>query len=177
MQRATNLVRHLAEGITAAMLAAMFLTFLLQIFGRYVMVQPFGWTLELCIVLWVWIVFFGNAFIVREGDHVTFDMIYLAVPRGVRKVFALLSAACIAVALGLSLLPTWDWIDFLRIKRSATLGVPMRTIYSVYALFIVVVVLRYAWTFVDVLRRGPHDEAHEVAHEAHLADENLEDFK
>jgi len=30
-----------AEGVAAAMLAAMFLTFVLQIFSRYVMVEPF----------------------------------------------------------------------------------------------------------------------------------------
>jgi len=159
------------------MLAAMFLTFLIQIFSRYVMAQPFGWTLELCLVLWIWIVFFGNAFVVREGDHVTFDILYHAVPKRVRTIFALLSAGVIVVALGLSLLPTWDWIDFLKIKRSATLKVPMRTIYSVYALFIVAVIIRYAWIFVDVFRRGPHDDVHDVGHEAHFADENLEDFR
>jgi TRAP-type C4-dicarboxylate transport system permease small subunit len=163
--------------VAAGMLAAMFLTFLVQIFSRYVMDQPFGWTVEFCLVLWVWIVFFGNAFVVREGDHVTFDILYHAAPRRVRRVFALLSAGTIVVALALSLPPTWDWIDFLKIKKSATLKVPMRTIYSVYALFLVVVVLRYAWIFIDVLRRGPHDEAHDTAHEAHFADENLEDFK
>lgn len=148
------------------MLAAMFLTFLLQIFSRYVMLQPFGWTLELCLVLWVWIVFFGNAFIVRERDHVTFDLLYLAVPRPVRKMFALISAASIVVALALSLPPTWDWIDFLKIKKSPTLEVPMRTVYSVYALFLVVVVARYAWAFIQVLRRGPPDSAHEIAPDA-----------
>jgi hypothetical protein len=36
----------------------------------------YGWTLELCLALWVWIVFWGAAFVVRERDHVTFDVIY-----------------------------------------------------------------------------------------------------
>ena len=46
-----------AEGMVAAMLAAIFLTFVLQIFSRYVMSTPFGWTLEVCLTLWVWLVF------------------------------------------------------------------------------------------------------------------------
>lgn len=152
----------LGEGVAAAMLGVMFLTFLLQIFSRYVMEQPFGWTLELCLVLWVWIVFFGNAFVVRERDHVSFDILYLSVPPGPRKVMALVSAFCIAVALAWSFLPTWDWIDFLKIKKSATLKIPMRTIYSIYAVFLVVVALRYAWTFFHVLRHGAPTEAHEI---------------
>ena len=57
-----------AEFVVATMLATMFLTFLLQIFSRYVWRTPFGWTLELCLILWVWIVFFGCAFVVREKD-------------------------------------------------------------------------------------------------------------
>ncbi|MEZ5666371.1 MAG: TRAP transporter small permease subunit [Alphaproteobacteria bacterium] len=151
-----------AEGLAAAMLAAMFLVFLLQVFSRYVMVEPFGWTLELCLVLWVWIVFVGCAFVVRDRDHVRFDILYLAAPRGPRRAMALAGAVAVAVGMGWSLLPTWDWIDFLKIKRSPTLPVSMRIIYAVYALFVVAIVLRAAWAAVQVLRRGPPDEAHAI---------------
>jgi TRAP-type C4-dicarboxylate transport system permease small subunit len=146
------------EFIAAALLAAMFVTFLLQVFSRYVLAQPFGWTLELCLALWIWIVFWGNAFIVRERDHVRFDILYLAVPRGWRRVFALISAAAIAIAMIVAWLPTWDYIDFLRIKRSATLRVPMRTIFAIYALFMAVVALRYAWRFWVVARHGAPED-------------------
>ncbi len=169
MRRVLVWGRHGSEALAALMLAALFFTFLLQIYSRYVMVEPLGWTLELCLVLWIWIVFYGNAFLVRERDHVSFDILYLAAPRFLRRIFALISAACIAAALAISLLPTWDWIDFLMRKPSATLRLPTGWIYSVYALFIVVVVLRYVWSFFDVLMRGPHDEDHEIAHEAHDA--------
>ena len=150
------------EFVAAAMLAAMFLTFVLQIFSRYVLQAPFGWTLELCLALWVWIVFWGNAFIVRERDHVTFDILYLAVPRRPRQILALVSAAAIAIAMAVSILPTWDYIDFLRIKKSATLKVPMRTIFAVYALFMAVVMIRYGLRFVQIARKGPPDEPHAI---------------
>ncbi len=150
------------EFIAAAMLAAMFLTFVLQIFSRYVLLEPFGWTLELCLALWVWIVFWGNAFIVRERDHVSFDILYLAVPRKARQILALVSAAAIVVAMAWSFLPTWDYIDFLKIKKSATLKIPMRTIFAIYGIFMIAVALRYAWRFVRILRDGPPDEAHAI---------------
>ncbi len=157
------------EFIAAAMLAAMFLTFLLQIFSRYVLQTPFGWTLELCLILWVWIVFFGCAFIVREKDHVTFDIFYLAAPRRVRQVLALISAGAIVVGMLWAFLPTWDYIDFQKIKRTTTVRLPitdekirMRTIFSIYAIFMLVVAARYAWRFVDVLRNGPPDDDHEL---------------
>jgi len=147
-----------AEGVAAAMLAAMFLTFVLQIFSRYVMVEPFGWTLELCLTLWIWIVFWGNAFVVRHDEHVTFDVIYHAVRPGTRRVFALIGSAAIVIGLAASLYPTWDYIDFLKIKKSATLRIPLRTIFSIYAVFIVAAVFAYAYRFVWIVRHGVPEE-------------------
>lgn len=157
------------EFIAAAMLAAMFLTFLIQIFSRYVLLQPFGWTLELCLILWVWIVFFGCAFMVRERDHVTFDIFYLAAPRRIRQILALAAAAAIVIGMALSLLPTWDYIDWMKIRKTTTVEnpftgnkIPMRTIFSIYAIFMVALIIRYAWRLVDVLKNGPPDEDHEI---------------
>lgn len=158
MSAMRRVLAHVGEGMAAAMLAAMFATFLLQIFSRYVLVSPVGWTLELCLTLWVWIVFWGNAFVVRRRDHVTFDILYQAVPEGPRRVMALVSAAAIAAGLAVSLAPTWDYIDFLKIKKSATLDIPMRTVFSVYALFLIVVIIRYGWHAVHLLRGGPLDD-------------------
>ena len=158
----SRLFLRTTEGIAAALLAAMFFTFLLQILARYVLLTPFGWTLELCLILWIWIVFFGNAFLVRHSDHVTFDIIYLATPMRVRRVLAILAALAIGVGLLASLVPTWDYIDWMKIKRTSTVEnpltgdkIPLRTIFSIYAVFLVVVGLRYLWMAVDVARNGP----------------------
>ena len=91
-----------AEFFAATMLGAMFLTFLVQIFSRYVLATPLGWTVELCLILWVWIVFFGCAFTVKEKDHVTFDIFYLAAPRKLRQTLALISAAACVKTAGVS---------------------------------------------------------------------------
>ena len=153
-----------AEGVAGLMLFVMFATFLLQILSRYVLEVSFGWTLELCLLLWVWLVFWGNAFIVRDSDHVTFDLIYIAAPHRARRIMALVSALAVAVALLWSFLPTVDWLDFLRRKRSATLpGVRMGYVHSIYLLFLVAVASRYLWRAVHVLRHGPQDR--------HLVDE------
>lgn len=143
------------------MLAALFLTFILQIFSRYVLAQPFGWTLELSLTLWIWIVFWGNAFVVRHNEHVTFDVLYEHVGLRTRRVFALIAAAAIAVGMAVSLYPTWDFIDFMKMKNSATLHIPMRTIFSIYVVFMVAVAVAYAWRFVDLIRRGLSPDEHE----------------
>mgnify|MGYP000064135954 CR=1 FL=1 len=166
MGRFISRLRKAAEGVSALMMTALFATFLLQIFSRYVMDEPFGWTLELCLILWVWIVFFGAAFILRSEDHITFDLLYLAVPPGPRRIMALAAAA--AIALGWSLLPTWDWVSFLKIKKSATLHIPMRDIYIIYPIFMVAVVIAYVWRIVSVLRHGV-DHDHRDVHPEDMA--------
>lgn len=170
MERQPKWFTRGAEFIAASMLAAVFLTFLVQIFTRYVLRNPLGWTLEFTLILWVWIVFLGNAFIVRERDHVTFDIFYSIAPRRIRQGLALVSAAAIVLGMLWALLPTWDYIDWMKIRKTTTVRnpltgakIPMRTIFSVYALFMVAVALRYAWRFVDVLRNGSPDEDYEIS--------------
>lgn len=158
MQSALRWLNKAAEGVAAAMLAAMFLTFVLQVFSRYVLVSPIGWTLELCLTLWVWIVFWGNAFVVRDKDHVAFDIFYLSVPPGPRRILALISAAAIAVGLAVSLLPTWDYIDFLKIKKSPLLKIPLRTVFSIYAVFLIAVIIAYSVRFVTIFRHGAPED-------------------
>ncbi len=152
---------RLTEAIAGGMLAAIFLIFLLQILLRYFF-TPAGWTLELIGILWVWVIFFSCAFIVRERDHVKFDIIYLSVPRRVRQVFAMLAAAAIVIGMLYSFLPTWDYIDWMKIRKTATVRnpfsgekVPLRTVFSIYAVFMLVVAARYAWLFFDIMRNGP----------------------
>lgn len=167
MTKLVDKLHKFAEAITAAMLAALFLTFLLQIFSRYVLAEPFGWTVELCLSLWIWIVFWGNAFTVKHEDHVTFDMLYLHVRPGTQRVFALISAAAIAVGMAVSLLPTWDYIDFMQIKKSATLQIPMRTIFSIYAVFVIAIGVSYTLRFIQVLKHGlPHKELNTEANKS-----------
>lgn len=153
-KKISALIVKFSESMAAGMLAAMFFVFILQIVSRYVFVSPLGWTLELCLTLWVWLVFFGNAFIVRHRDHVTFDIAYQRVSPGMRRLFALAGAAAIVICMAAAFLPTWDFIDFLKIKRSATLGVSMRAVFSIYALFMLAVIIIYATRFFRILRRG-----------------------
>lgn len=174
-------ITRTAEAIAALMMLAMFATFILQVVIRYTaraewiaeavpLLDPsrYGWTLEFCLALWVWIVFFGCATIVRERDHVTFDILYTAVRPGPRKVFALVSCLLIAGALLYSLPATWDKFYILRLKQTATLKqilgdwVRMRDVYSVYAFFLVAVSLRYLWRAVQVFRHGA-EEQHDYA--------------
>ena len=152
---------RLTEAIAGGMLAAIFGIFLFQILLRYFF-TPAGWTLELIGILWVWVIFFACAFNVRESDHVRFDIIYLAVGRRTRAIFALITAAALVIGMLYTLLPTWDYIDWMKIRKTSTVRnpfsgnkIPLRDVFSIYAVFMLAIIVRYALMFVTVLRQGP----------------------
>ena len=166
MHRIAKWITRGTEFMAATMLAAMFITFLIQIFSRYVLLDPFGWTLELCLILWIWIVFFGCSFLLGNKDHVSFDIFYFAAPLPIRHVFALISALAIVVGMAWGVLPTWDYIDWMKIRKTSTVvnpftdqKIPMRTIFSIYAFFMIAVMVQYVWRFINVLRHGVADES------------------
>lgn len=188
-------VSRISDAIAATLLAVIFFTFLLQIATRYApkiityfglaetfpalgSIQPLGWTLELIAILWVWVIFFSCAFVVREWDHVKFDIIYLSVSRRMRTIFAILSAVAIMAGMLYALLPTLDYIDWMKIRKTSTVRnpftgskIPMRTIFSVYGAFMIVVAARYAWLAIDTFRNGPPKTELEVVLEAEAAAE------
>lgn len=178
-------LRHGAEGVAALMMAAIFCTFILQIFIRYatgsswfiaifgpINTAQFGWTVEFILVLWLWTIFWGNSFVVRDNDQVTFDIIYNTVGRTARTVLAITGAVIIVIALWISIMPTYDRMRLLRLRSSATLPVNMFPIYSIYFVFLGAVGLRYLWRAWDLLRHGADREVHVLPPELVKAQED-----
>ncbi|HET6620590.1 MAG TPA: TRAP transporter small permease subunit, partial [Dongiaceae bacterium] len=96
-------LRRRAENVLAAMLGAMFAAFLLQIAFRYLLNLPIGWTNEFSAVLWLWLVLFGAAFVLREEEEIRFDLLYAAVGARARRVMMLVAAAGLLVLYGMAL--------------------------------------------------------------------------
>jgi len=141
-----------AENVAAGLLAALFLTFVLQIVARYVFSYPLGWTIEVCLTLWLWLVFWTAAFVLEDRDHVRFDLLQVATSRRVQQVMALVSAVAIIAGLLAALPATLDYITFYKIKRSATLRIRLDVVFSVYGIFVVGVVASYALRAMNILR-------------------------
>ncbi|MCZ8184718.1 MAG: TRAP transporter small permease subunit [Beijerinckiaceae bacterium] len=150
--------RILALDIAALMLGALFIVFLIQIAARYVFNAPALWTLEACLTLWLWVVFWGGAFVLQEKDHVRFDVLYIAVGRNMRRAFAIISAIAIGGGMLAALPATWSYISFYQIKRSAVIGIRLDIVFSIYAVFAVMLVIRYFWRAFLVARGADPDE-------------------
>src|SRR4029078_3623662 len=75
-------LKRRAENVIVALMAIMFVSFLLQIAFRYLLNRPLGWTDEVTVLCWVWLVLWGAAFILSDKDEIPFDIVYeLVSPR------------------------------------------------------------------------------------------------
>jgi TRAP-type C4-dicarboxylate transport system permease small subunit len=121
MIKLLKMLKKTADNIAATMLAAMFVTFLLQIVSRYLFNLSLSWTVEVCLTLWLWLVLWASAFCASESDHIRFDMLYLAVNTKVRRIFGIIAALGIIASFLYSFTPTLDYIWFYKIKKSPVL--------------------------------------------------------
>ena len=201
MKRALREVTRVTEFIAAMALAAIFLIFLLQIFTRYApkiawlmpippiadwmsSLEPIGWTVNLISLLWVWIIFFGCSFFVRERDHVAFDIVYHAMPAGGRKILAIAGSVILIGVFAYSFLPTWDAImgsRLMELKKIQTLRMPItgdkiaiKWLFAAYILLMVAVMSRYLWRLIETIRFGAPEGNQEMLLDELTSDEGAD---
>jgi len=156
--RATAIARWLrrrAENIAVILLSTMFACFIIQIFFRYVLNNPVGWTEEVVITMWLWTVLWGAAFILGEAEEIRFDIIYSNIPESVRRVFTVITGVALIALYGISLPAAYKYVSFMKVERSAYLHVPINLMYSVYIFFAVACIVRYVWLVYQAIRGGP----------------------
>jgi C4-dicarboxylate transporter DctQ subunit len=152
MTNTSNWLQRRADDVGVIMLSLMFLAFVVQITARYVFNYPLGWTLELCLTMWLWTVFWGASFSLRNEDHVRFDMIYLNVSPKAKRWLAAIAAIAIVVTMLVALPRTYDFISFLKIKKSGTLRIPLMYVFSIYLVFMVATIAIYARGLVRIFK-------------------------
>jgi len=147
-----------AENVASAMLAMMFLAFLLQIVFRYVFGLPIGWTHELSVILWVWLVLWGAAFVITEREEIRFDILYGAVGPRARRAMCIVTAAALVVLYAISFPAVLDYVTFMKIQKTAYLKIRFDLLFSIYILFVIATIIRYIWLAWQAMRGAVPDE-------------------
>ncbi len=158
LARSRAVLHKVAEVVGALLLAAMFGAFLLQVFMRYVVDQPLEWSLEVCLITYVWFTFWTLAFLIREQDHVAFSLFYQSAPAPLRRVLAVISTVLIAALFAAALPATFDFVRFMAIDSTWVLHLRFDLVFSVFLLFMLAVIWRAVRRLMDLL--GSNWRAH-----------------
>jgi TRAP-type C4-dicarboxylate transport system permease small subunit len=141
-----------AENVAALMLGGIFAAFLIQIVFRYLLNLPIGWTHEISVILWLWLVLWGAAFVLKEREEIRFDILYGACSRRVRRVMAIVTSVAVVALYTFSLPAMVDYVTFMKVERTAYMKIPFSWVYSIYLIFAVAAIVRYLWLGFQALR-------------------------
>lgn len=149
-------LKRRAENVLAILLGVMFAAFVVQIVFRYFFNLPTGWTTELTLISWLWLVLWGAAFVNRETEEIRIDLLTSLVSRRARLVMALIGVAAILALYALSLPASYSYVSFMKVEKSSYLRIPMNWIYSIFIIFMAAIIVRYSWLLWNLVRgRAP----------------------
>jgi len=152
-------LRRRAENVAAAMIGVMFVAFIIQIVFRYLFNFPIGWTSELTVIMWLWLVLWGAAFVVRESDEIRFDLLSGAMGKRARIAMGIITAVALVVLYAASFPATWKYVTFMKVERTAYLDIRFDWLFSIYLAFAVAVIVRYLWILSHLLRGEEPEQA------------------
>ena len=147
-------LRRRAENVAVLLLTVMFASFIVQIFSRYVLNYPVGWSEEVVITAWLWTVLWGAAFILGESEEIRFDILYSNISERTRRIFTVVTGVALVFFYVISLPAAYKYVTFMKVERSAYLRVPINWLYCVFIIFSVACICRYAWLVYRAIRGG-----------------------
>jgi TRAP-type C4-dicarboxylate transport system permease small subunit len=139
--------------VPALMFGLVFLIFNYKIITRYLEHDEAAWADEVSVILFIWIIFWANAFVVRDREQITFDLVYRPLPDRWKRIMALARLVLVGGIFAWALPGSLDYIAFLWRERTPVLNLRLDLIYSCFGLFLVAVVARSLWLGVKLL--GP----------------------
>ncbi|SDK01679.1 TRAP transporter small permease [Aliiruegeria lutimaris] len=158
--------RYAADAVPTILLGSMFVAFIIQVFMRYVVDKPVSWTVEVCVIAWLWVIMWGQSVSVSERDEIRFDIIYASVPPKIRRVFRLIFSLFLVGIYVIAFPASWDYVTFMKIEDTAYLDIPYNYVFFAFVIFLFGSILRYAWIFGTALlgRMPAEDPVAEVRH-------------
>lgn len=156
-----KLCRKAADFVGGFLYIALFLTFVVQVTARFGFNRPLMWSDELAVILYIWVVLWAAAFMVREDEQVRFGLLYDMASPTVQKLMVIASHLMIG---GLSLwaLPaSWSYISFMAREGTPVLGWPIMWVFLPFALLLVALTVRAIWRIAVTIGQFKSAEVHQ----------------
>lgn len=125
-----------------------------QVFTRYFLSDPAGWTEEIARYLLVAVVFVGASMAVRKNNHIQVDAFYRFMPRALARVCATLVDLARCLFFGYAAWLNWLLLERIGAHRMAIIDLPMGWVFGAMLFGFVLMFLRSLQVAWRHLRRG-----------------------
>ena len=119
------------------------------------------WTDELAVILYIWVVLWGAAFMVPENEQVRFGLIYDMVPPAVQKLMTITGHVLIGGLAIWGLPASWSYISFMAREGTPVLGWPFMWVFLPFALLLVSLAVRAVWRIAVTIGQFKNPEVHQ----------------
>lgn len=153
--KAKTTLDRLVNAAAIALVAAMLVIVAAQVFYRYAMVDPIGWSEEAARFLFIWMVFIGTAIAYREGQHLVINLLFgIRNPR-IKMFFNVAEKVCELALVGVILWCSPLILDMTYDQISPSLEIRMAYIYGAFTVSMLLVLVEIVYRFiVAVARKG-----------------------
>lgn len=152
MSRLLARLIRVCKWLSAIMFAALFLTFVAQVFWRYVLRDPLVWTLEVAGILFVTLSLFTAATQMPLKEHVALDLVVDALPRRIGAVLRAVSLLVFAAVMLLSIPDTVRVLEWMYKERTFAIKFNLGHLFVLMIGFVLIYALRAVWDAVRLLR-------------------------
>jgi len=115
LQRISDILNRITEGILIIVLSGMAVVVFLQVIFRYVLNLPLFWTEELARYCLVWASLLGSAVAVKRGQHIAVTIFMERLPPALRRGLTMMALISVAAILTIIL---WGGIQLVAITRA-----------------------------------------------------------
>ena len=148
-----------ARVVAVALFASLFIVFLVQIVARFAFGRPLPWTDEAAVILYVWVILWAAAFVVRDREHVAFDLVWNAAASRTRRAMRIAGNLLVGSLAGWALPGTLDYVQFMKREGTPVLGVPFMVVFAPFVALLAAIVLRSAIEVWRALRGDEPEQA------------------
>ena len=157
----TSIIRarliRFCEWLSAMMFATLFLTFVAQVFWRYVLRDPLVWTLEVSGILFVTLSLFTAATQMSLKEHVALDLVVEALPETLSAWLRAFSLLLFATVMLLSIPDTIRVLEWMYKERTFAIKFNLGHLFVLMIAFVLIYAVRAIFDAVRFVR-GLHED-------------------
>jgi len=150
-------INNLEHKIIRLFYACMLFLVLLQIFARYILGTPLGWTEELSRFSYVWLTFIGAGYCIKSNTNVKVMYFLNKLPFSIRQKIRIIGNSLVSVVLIYLLPSSIDFSVNMMRRKSPALEIPMFYVYISVVLGFVLIITRLSMESFEIykeIKRG-----------------------
>lgn len=135
------IIIFLEEILSTAALIICVSTIIIQVFYRYFLNISLEWPFEVSIYAYIWTLYLGAAWGIREGHHVKFNLLFDVLPTRIQKMINIIFNSITTTVFIIIFKPVWEYLLFNYRIKTVALKIPWTYVFGVFSIFLFLTII------------------------------------